>query len=58
MAPTILPVGAITSLLGGPMFIFILVKRIVRMIEVKDFSYAYRNDEPYILHNVNLKIAW
>lgn len=28
MAPTILPVGAITSLLGGPMFIFILVKRI------------------------------
>lgn len=56
MAPVILPIGALTSFLGAPMFLFLLFKGGKRMVEVKNITFSYGRSAGRTLEDVAFDI--
>jgi iron complex transport system ATP-binding protein len=53
--PSVIPVGIITSMLGGPLFIYLLIRRYRNMFfEVNGINFSYRSR--HVLENVSFKV--
>ncbi len=56
IAPVILPIGAITSFLGAPLFLYLLFRGSKSMVKIEEITFAYGKGARNVLEDISFDI--